>query len=165
MWLLGCLVGTALAQQPDDVDYTPPNTTVHAAVGTPLTLSLQGEQWFADQASFQVGLGTRAVDGGFDLGGSWAARWRPDFACFNCGGRVLATLGIGPGGLVAADLEGGPWGFVVGGDLDATGVYWFSSYVGFTLSVHGGVGAGWSGSDFSALEPGYWLFGGAGLAF
>jgi hypothetical protein len=162
MWLLGLAV-PALAQAPADVDYTPPNNTVHAAVGTPYLLSVQAEQWFADQVSAQIGVGT---DGAFEsFGADWAIRWRPDFACFNCGERALVTLGVGPGGVIDANFAGEEWGFVVGGDLDATGVYWFSTSVGFTLSVHGGLGAGWLGTSFDAIEPGYWLFGGAGLAF
>lgn len=162
MWLIG-LGAAAMAQAPADQDYQPPNTTVQAALGTPYLVALRGEQWLAEGVSGQLGV---AADSTFEsFGGTWAVRWRPDFACINCGERIMVTLGLGPGGLVGADFDGGPWGFTVGGDLDATGVYWFSTSVGLSVSVNGGLGASWIGTDFGALDTTPWFYGALGLAF
>src|SRR5687767_13848408 len=96
--LLPLFAAAALAQ-----GYRSPNSTVGVSVGTPWLVSLRGEAWVGDEASFEVGVGTLgAVDQ--QIGLDWAIRWRPDFACFGCDGRVLATLGVGVGGLVTSDL-------------------------------------------------------------
>ncbi len=165
--VLGVVCGWAMQAHAQDllpaIEYDSPNAMVQATVGVPWLAGLQSENWIANDATLELGLG---VDDTFEtFGGTWALRWRPDLLCFGCGDRVLVTLGVGPGGLVTADFEGGPWGFVVGGDLAASGVYWIDTTVGVSLTIHGGFGAGWRGTDFSEITPQGWVVGGLGLAF
>ena len=150
-------------------NYQSPNSTVGVSAGTPWLLSLRGEAWFANEASFEIGVGSLgAVDQ--RLGFDYALRWRPDFACLGCETRALATFGLGVGGTIASTLafDGAvddPWGWAVGPDLAVTGTYWLSPTIGLMLSGRGGVGAAWLGSEFDAIEPGFWAFGTGGLAF
>ena len=165
--MLLLLAAAAQAQQ----GYQSPNSTLGVGVGTPWLVSVRGEAWVGDEASFEVGVGALgAVDP--DLGLDWAVRWRPDFGCFGCSGRVLVTLGAGVGGLVTSDLslDGGsafdePWGFAVGPDLAATFTYWFTPTMGFMLSGRAGIGGAWVGDDLSVIEPTPWAFLTAGLSF
>ena len=166
--MLLLLVGSlsALAQ-----NYQAPNATLGVGVGTPWLVSVRGESWFADEAAFELGVGTLgSVDQ--QIGFDWAIRWRPDFACFGCETRVLGTFGIGAGGIITSDiaLDGGkafddPWGWAVGPDLAGTFTYWMSPTLGLMLTGRGGVGAAWSGTDLDVLEVGYWAFLTGGLAF
>jgi hypothetical protein len=125
----------------------------------------RGEAWLAEGVSGELGAGTLGEVGdavGFD----WALRWRPDFACLNCGEQVLATFGLGVGGLVVPDFQlEDPWELAVGPDLAATGVVWLSKRVGIHLTGRVGVGPGWLGTDFSTVEVKPWAFLTAGLAF
>lgn len=152
-------------------NYQSPNSTVGVSVGTPWLVSVRGEAWFADEASFELGVGAlgRAES---QVGLDWALRWRPDFACLGCESRALVTFGLGVGGTVQSDLsfDGGaafddPWGFAVGPDLAATFAWWLSPTMGLTLGARGGVGAAWAGSDLDVIEPGSWAFLTGGLAF
>jgi len=159
----------AFADTPDPPAYQVPNTVVglsFGTVGTPV-LGVRGEAWFADEGSFELGANALLASDVDDvLVADWAIRWRPDFACLNCGEQVLVTFGLGLGGLVAPDLElDGPWSFAVGPDLVATGVVWFSTNVGFQLSGRFGIGPGWEGDNFDEIEATPWAFLSLGLAF
>jgi len=144
-------------------DFQPPNSLVWAAAGTPWLVSGRGEAWLADQASVELGVGGLGPDD--VLGFDWAIRWRPDPLCIRCGERDLVTLGIGPGGLVVPSFDGGAWSTAVGGDLGVNYVHWLSPTLGLTISGRAGVGASFVDLDFSAVEPAFWAFGGAGVAF
>src|SRR5688500_4087670 len=144
--MLLLLVSTAFGQ-----GYQPPNSTVGAGIGLPWLVSVRGEAWFADEGSFQLGVGTL---GQIEqrLGLDWALRWRPDFACVGCDGRVLGTFGAGVGGTVASDIDlaGGSafddaWGFAAGPDLAGTFTYWMTNTAGLMATGNGGVGAAWAG--------------------
>jgi len=158
--------GAAYAQ-----GYQSPNSTVGVGVGTPWLASVRGAAWVGDEVSFDLGVGTLGlVDQ--NLGFDTAAHWRPDFACFGCEGRVLATVGLGVGGIVTSDIDlsGGPafddpWAFAVGPDLVATGTYWLTPTIGLMASGRVGIGAAWVGDDFSEIGAGTWAFLTAGLAF
>lgn len=154
-------VSSALGQ-----DYQSPNSVVGVGAGTPSLLSVRGEAWFAEEATFELGIG---VPQGFDVASPTAdvaLRWRPDIACINCGGRVLANFGIGAGSVFGPqDGFGGPWAFAVGPDVAGTGVYWLSSQLGLQVSLRGGFGPAWVGTDFDAIDTAGWFMGSAGLAF
>jgi hypothetical protein len=155
----------AFADTPAAPEFQPPNSIIGVSVGYPWLIGGRGEAWFADEGSVELGAGT-AGDVGDTLGTDWAVRWRPDFACLNCGEQILVTFGLGLGGLVVPDLQlDGPWEFAVGPDLVATGVLWFSTTVGFQLSGRVGIGPGWVGDEFDAIEAKPWAFLTAGLAF
>jgi len=160
-WVVAALLWvpiTASAQ-----DYQAPNTLLWASVGSPWLLGVRGEAWMADQVSFELGGGGLGPDA--TLGFDWAARWRPDPLCINCGNRDLITLGVGPGGWVIPPIDDDAWGLAVGGDLGANYVHWFTPTFGFTLSARGGVGAGWVDLAFDDAELAWWAFGGAGMTF
>lgn len=156
------LTNTAWAESPG---YQSPNSIVGVSAGTPLTLSLRGEAWMADEIEGELGVGFRNLDD-LDLGFDYAVRWRPDIGCIGCGGRVLLSLGVGPGGLVLPPPGfDGAWSFAVGGDLGANLVFWMSPTVGLDLSVRGGGGAAWTGTDLGDLSGTGWVMGTVGLAF
>jgi hypothetical protein len=157
------LVASASAQSPES-DFPWPNSMIGFSVGTPWLVGGRAEAWLADAVSGELGAGTlgEVEDIGFD----WAIRWRPDFACLNCGEQVLATFGVGIGGLVVPDLQlEDPWELAVGPDLSVSGIVWVSSRVGFHLTGRAGVGPGWVGTDFSEIEARPWAFLSTGLAF
>src|SRR5205085_678083 len=129
-------------------NYQSPNATVGVSVGTPWLVSVRGESWFADEASFEIGVGSFGAADSL-IGLDYAIRWRPDFACFGCETRVLGTFGLGLGGTITSDidLDGGsafddPWGWAVGPDLAGTFTYWLSPTIGLTLTGRGGGGRG-----------------------
>lgn len=164
--MLALLSAAAVAQ-----GYQAPNSTLGVGVGVPWLASVRGEAWVGDEASFEVGVGTLGLVEE-NLGLDTAVRWRPDFACFGCDGRVLATLGAGVGAIVTTDIDlsGGkafddPWAFAVGPDVAATGTYWFTPTIGFAVTGRGGIGASWVGDGFTDLGAAYWAHLTAGLAF
>ena len=149
---------------PPEPDFPWPNSMIGFSVGTPWLVGGRAEAWLADTVSGELGAGTLgAVE---DVGFDFAIRWRPDFACLNCGERVLATIGLGIGGLVVPDFQlEDPWELAVGPDLSASGIVWLSSRVGIHLTGRAGVGPGWVWTDFSEVEARPWAFLSTGLAF
>jgi len=158
--LLACLVAAAAAQ-----DFKPPNSTLGVGVGMPTLLSLQGEAWFAHQASFVLGVGLPRDLALNEPTFNWALRWRPEFACVACDERLSATFGVGLGGLIDPVFPRAPWGFAVGPDLAGTGVYWFTPNLGIQATAHVGLGPGWAGTNLSEGNLSGWAFLSAGLAF
>ena len=154
-------VSSALAQ-----DYQSPNSLVGVGAGTPSIVSLRGEAWFAEEASFEVGLGLPSDFELSNMNADAALRWRPDIACIGCGGRILATFGLGVGSVFGpSDGFGGPWAFAVGPDLIGTGIYWLTPQLGAQLSLRGGFGPAWVGTNFDDVGTAGWFMGSAGLAF
>jgi hypothetical protein len=146
--------------------YQSPNSMVGVSVGTPSLVSLRGEAWVAREASFELGVGAPQDFDFEQLDLDVAIRWRPSIACINCGGRVLGTFGLGVGSVMGPEAGfDGPWAFAVGPDLVGSGVYWLSSQIGVQLSLRGGYGAAWTGTDFDQVGGAGWFFGTLGLAF
>jgi hypothetical protein len=143
-----------------------PSSLLGVTAGTPVLLGARGSQWLTDDVEGSLGVGVSDLEGDLDLAADWAIRWRPDFACLGCGGRALVTLGIGPGGTVTPPAGfDGPWGFAVGADLAADLVVWVSPNLGLHLGVHGGGGAGWTGTELGEAGGTGWGAGTLGVAF
>ena len=162
MWL-GLVLAAGAA--PAAGGFQAPNSILAVGVGTPSLLSVRGEAWLGDEVEGELGVG---VDGFDDpaFGADYAVRWRPDFTCFGCGGRVLVTLGLGLGGTVGPPpgFEG-PWAFAAGPDLAGNLVAWVGPTVGLELGLRGGVGPGWVGTAFDRVAVRQWAIVSAGVAF
>lgn len=158
MWLW-MLVATAAFGQ----DWHHPNTLIGVGAA-PWGLTVRGEAWLATEVTGELGFGLR----GFDVEqpvADWALRWRPRFACFHCGEQLLATLGLGVGGVVVPGLSGDPWLIGAGPDFAATGAYWVSRNTAFQITGRVGLGPVVPVNDIAldGIEAWYMLSG--GLAF
>lgn len=155
------LTAAALAASP--TGWHRPNSLVGVGV-SPQGPSVRGEAWLATEITGELGVGLRDFDTERPMG-DWALRWRPRFACFGCGERLLATLGVGVGGTVLPDLSGGPWGLGLGPDVVATGIWWASRSTGVQVSARAGFGpvVSTDGFEVDVVEP--WFTLSAGLAF
>ncbi|MCB9673381.1 MAG: hypothetical protein H6734_28215 [Alphaproteobacteria bacterium] len=142
-----------------------PNALVGVSVGTPNLVSVRGAMWIGDEAEVEAGVGLPDPADPFPAA-DLAFRWRPDFACIGCGGRVLGTFGVGVGGLVTPPPDfDGPWAFAVGPDLAANLVWWASNKWGLQVGGRVGFGPAWVGTDFDAIEVKPWAFLTLGAAF
>lgn len=154
-----------------DGGWQSPNTFVQLGVGTPWPLALHGEAMIGEDFSGELGVGLGGADGAFDFGSGFdpgfdfAVRYRPDFACFGCGGRVLVTLAGGVGGIVDPDASFDAWSGSLGLDLDAALVWWATRSVGLTVGVRGGVGPAVDLGSFRVDGAAGWGWLEAGLAF
>lgn len=171
--VLHFLGSAALAAPPS---YSTPNSLIGVSGGTPAVLSVRGEAWMAEGASFEIGGGVplRTVNAWLDnesLGPEpvifdAALRWRPRFLCVGCGRRVLGTFGLGLGAVVTPDVELlGPWTWALGPDAVATVVAWSTPTVGWHASLRLGGGAEWQGQELRSPRPAFWGMGTLGMAF
>ena len=153
-----------------------PNSLIGVSGGIPSVVSLRGEAWMTEGATFEVGVGAPLpllnawLDGTAGRGEpavfDGALRWRPRFLCVGCGQRVLGTFGVGLGGLVTPAPELlGPWRWAVGPDVAATLVAWSTPEVGWQLSARVGGGPEFVGNRFREPQPALWAFGTVGMAF
>lgn len=171
MFLLLLASGAAAAPA-----YNTPNSLLGVSGGTPTVVSVRGEAWMSEAASFEVGGGVTAgmldawLDGTEGNGDApifdAALRWRPRFLCVGCGERVLGTFGLGVGSVVRPDPELlGPWTWAAGPDVVATMVIWSTPTFGWHVSARGGGGAQFLGNNFRDPSPAFWAFGSVGMAF
>jgi hypothetical protein len=145
--------------------FDPPNSTVSVSAGLggeALALGVRGEAWLGDELSGELGVTT---DPDFAIfGADLALRWRPDIVCIACDRRALGTFGIGVGGFLTPDLQlEDPWQWAVGPDAIATFVYWFDTAHGLTVSVRGGGGPKFNGTEMDGAAG--WGIGSVGFAF
>jgi hypothetical protein len=163
MWLWTLVLEAQAA--PQGSGFQSPNSILAVSVGSPTLLSIRGSAWLGDEIEGELGVGADQFDD-LVLGFDYALRWRPDFACFGCGERVLVTIGLGIGGTVVPPPGfDGPWAFSAGPDLAANLVGWVSPTVGLQLGVRGGIGPAWVGTEFGEFEVEPWGFVSAGVAF
>lgn len=158
--MLSVLLMSAALASPPAAGWHRPNTLLGVG-GSPWGLSVRGETWLATEITGELGVGLRDFDPEQPVG-DWALRWRPRFACFGCGERLLATLGVGVGGTILPDLSGGPWGLGLGPDLVATGIWWASPGTGLQVSARAGFGPVITTDRFEVdvVEPWFALSGG-----
>ena len=168
---LPVLSTVALAQ-----NFQAPNSTLGVSGGSPVLMSVRGEAWITRQVSTELGVGL-SVPGAERLFGVQGAepaapvfdaalRWRPPVLCLGCGERVLGTVGIGVGSVVAPAVDlADPWTWALGADLCATAVYWFTPTSGIHATLRGGAGPEWVGSNLGDPGFGWWAFGTLGFAF
>ena len=172
MLLALALTALASAAEPaSNAGWQAPNTFVQLGVGAPWPIALHGEAMLSEDFSGELGIGLAGQEGatdfgsGFDPGFDYAIRYRPDFACFGCGGRVLVTLAAGIGGLVDPDADFSAWNGSIGLDVDAAFVWWASRSVGVTAGLRAGVGPAIDLRTLAVDGAAGWGWLEAGLAF
>lgn len=153
-----------------------PNSLLGVSAGTPTLVSVRGEAWMAEAASFEIGGGVplETIEAWLDgaaLGSSpitfdAVLRWRPRFLCVACERPLSASFGLGLGTQITPNVELlGPWTWALGPDVVATLVAWSSPTLGWHFSVRAGGGPEWTGNELRQPTPTFWAHGTLGLAF
>src|SRR5690606_27777334 len=104
MWLATLLAISSTAQGAAGDGWQDPTAMVGVGVAR-WGPRVGGHSMVGDQVGAELGVGVRDLDIE-QLVFDWAVYWRPDFACFGCGGRVLGTLGLGVGGPLSPSFTG-----------------------------------------------------------
>ena len=112
-----------------------PWVEVVVGVGLPNILNARAEVRVTDQWSVGLGGGVGLLPAAVEL----TARYTPGWACWNCDGRLQASLSLGPDVMIIPDQ--GRVAVIVAGALEAEALVWLSEGLGLTLGTRWGVGA------------------------